>query len=71
VSEKPDWDGREVELTLVFKVRYKVNSDSYDGAKTLTEAMAIDVENSYLAPFLALSIDDVDTPTTVTWNEVE
>jgi hypothetical protein len=71
VSEKPEWDDKEVELTLVFKVRYKVNSDSYGDAKTLAEAMTMDVENAYLEPFLTLSIDDVDTPTTVTWSEVE
>lgn len=68
MSEKPDWDGTEVQLYLTFKVEYKVNSDSYGGAQTLTEAMAIDVENAYLEPILTLGIDnDGFTPISVTW----
>ena len=63
-SEKPDWDGTEVEVSITATFRYKLNAGEDNlaygpGVETLEQAMAIDMANFKADPAGTLALESL------------
>lgn len=68
MPEKKDWDQTEVELTVTAKFRYKVDEENYGPAKTLEEAVAIDITNVHDDPIGMLMLEEQMEGSGIKWN---
>jgi hypothetical protein len=69
-SDGMDWDGTEVELSVTFHIRYRVEASDYEGCETLAQAMAIDVHNGHDNPMGTVLLgDDAEADVEVNWRK--
>lgn len=71
-SEKREWDGTEIEVSLTATFRYKVVAESYGDAQTLEQAVAIDMYNIQNDPVgvMSMELSNTDVDFMASWRKV-